>query len=322
MLISVPSLPLSSPICSPTASIFSSLTSPGTPITPVFPTSSHSVHTSISDQPAKSHLREPQVLASFHRFAELPLELRRRIWALALPPPRRVELSYTPLSESYRYIDSTECTGYTSRSCIPVALHVTQESRGIATESGYELSFGLLYTEPKVWFKPGCDVIYFSSGCGERNSEVGGLDAYKHFIQAVTLIDPRSLGRVKRMAIEETLFGSLPSSTLGAQTSSSGMCELQEDWRMLQFLESIRMKFTGLEDITFLSKREDIRRGPPFPGLLLPIGWLRERVEGFEGFEGRVGNAVTVVGRGSVGGCEWVVPRWRVVEKGEGRGVG
>lgn len=239
-----------------------------------------------------------------------------------------MELSYRPLSDGYRYLTSTGC-GYTSSSLIPVALHVTQESRGVATETGYELSFGLLYTLPKIWFNPTCDVLYFGSGSvsgahpGTRIEEAkDGLDCYKIFIQAVTLIDPRSLGRVKRIEVEETLFGSLPASNA---TVGPGVCGLREDWRMLQFWESIRKKFTGVEEVTFLLRREkEVRRGPPFPGLFLPVEWLMEMEwkERVSGLEGRVGDAVGVVGRGCGGGCEWAVPGWRVVEKCEGRGVG
>ncbi|CAG8960494.1 hypothetical protein HYFRA_00008213 [Hymenoscyphus fraxineus] len=277
----------------------------------------------------------------FHCFINLPPELRRKIWILTLPAARKVELSYKPLSERCYW---GQKTGFTSTTPVPVTLHVCREAREVAKEMGFELSFGALFTEPKVWFRTGVDILWFSSGDGSRVMRSGaderetrgskeGLEGCQRFIQVVTLVDPVSLGKVRHLAVEEGFFGSYMHDFSSSAARTQGCGVLDEDWRMLQFWESIKRKFAGLEEVTFYlgsgegGKKDGGGRRSSFPGLFLPVEWLREREwkERVRRLQERLENAVGFVGRQGVGGngfVKWTAPRWRIEGEGTEWGAG
>ncbi|CAG8981781.1 hypothetical protein HYALB_00004723 [Hymenoscyphus albidus] len=209
---------------------------------------------------------------------------------------------------------------------------------------GFELSFGALFTEPKVWFRAGVDILWFSSGDGskvvrngaderEPGGSTEGLEECKRFIQVVTLVDPHSLSKVRHLAVEDGFFGSYMQDLSSSAARTQGCGVLDEDWRMLQFWESIKRKFAGLEEVTFyLGSGEGVKmdrggRRPSFPGLFLPVEWLREREckERIRRLQERLENAVGFVGRQGIGGDgfdKWTAPRWRIEEEETGWGAG
>lgn len=102
------------------------------------------------EPPETQSQRAEQRPVGFHSLED---DVRRRIWALALPEPRIIALARSPT--------------YSVHSQAPVLalLQTCRESRAVAQEY-YSLSFGMVMNSPKVYFDLCNDWIYTRcSGC-------------------------------------------------------------------------------------------------------------------------------------------------------------
>ncbi|EPE35444.1 hypothetical protein GLAREA_11143 [Glarea lozoyensis ATCC 20868] len=259
---------------------------------------------------SSSHRTPDEAPTTFHGFQNLPPELRLRIWALSLPPPRLVPLTYSPISQSPYKCDWDGCT---STCPIPAILHVNRESRTYATgRNGFALSLNLIYTQPKIWFNHSTDVLYFSEP-SRRKYFIGRglLESFGNFHNATSLIDRKELGRIKRLAIDVDLFKT--------RWLNNGRRN-EEDPLLFQFWEHMRSKFIGLEDITFVLPNQALNATAKLPhsGVFLPVEWLREKEleERAEYFSRRVEKVVSMLGgvlHSSAGPVQWRVPYWRIL---------
>jgi len=89
---------------------------------------------------------------SFHAFRQLPPELRLRVWTLALPPPRVIELTWMSQARSV-----------TSKSPTPAILHACEESRYNTIQFYEQVNFGDCSQIILVDFER--DTIFFGPGC-------------------------------------------------------------------------------------------------------------------------------------------------------------
>ncbi|KAL5326876.1 hypothetical protein ACEPPN_004565 [Leptodophora sp. 'Broadleaf-Isolate-01'] len=92
------------------------------------------------------------IISSFNHFQQLPPELRLRVWALALPPPRIIELTWTSRARSV-----------TSKSTTPAILHACQESRYSTIGYYKEVQLGTCSQAILVDFER--DTIFLGPGC-------------------------------------------------------------------------------------------------------------------------------------------------------------
>jgi len=134
---------------------------------------------------------------AFHRFRDLPNELRSFIWQLACRGPRLVQLRRKRCSE-----DGSPTV--TSRAPIPTVLHVCQESRAEALRR-YTLSFGRwtgkqLY-KPRVYFDFKQDKITFE---GQERRDIT-------FCQLFGFIAREELEKIHSVVIHERHIESFAS---------------------------------------------------------------------------------------------------------------
>jgi hypothetical protein len=92
---------------------------------------------------------------TFVRFSNLPLELRRMIWKLALPGPRVVEVTHVPAVGKRPPKLRLSCD-------MPAMTHACAEARQIAFEK-YRVNIAM-YDGDCGWIDPKEDIIYFSKG--------------------------------------------------------------------------------------------------------------------------------------------------------------
>ncbi|KAF4621874.1 hypothetical protein G7Y89_g14472 [Cudoniella acicularis] len=98
-------------------------------------------------------------LSEFHRFKDLPSEVRKTIWQLNLPGPRLVEVV---VDENGRFRDSS----------IPIVnLQVCQESRNLALAT-YPLSFSVNYEDPFIPFNFETDTLLLSRRLVEEENHI------------------------------------------------------------------------------------------------------------------------------------------------------
>jgi hypothetical protein len=97
-----------------------------------------------------------QSVTTFTVFPKLPVELRFKIWKLALPGTRVVAINFDYESETI-----------TSSARIPAALHTCRESRLEALKV-YKLTFGYLMDPGKVYFNPFSDILLYTCMCDEN----------------------------------------------------------------------------------------------------------------------------------------------------------
>lgn len=132
---------------------------------------------------------------TFHKFGELPKEIRLVIWEMAIAGPRVVDLREEPLKITYQgfkeqvqelkarreHIDATvmeqelwvsmledmnmepdrqsQMRGFRSRCQAPRMLFACRESHGVGTK-GYEQTFHTLASVPETWFDFHRDILY------------------------------------------------------------------------------------------------------------------------------------------------------------------
>lgn len=126
----------------------------------------------------------PVGLQRFTLFTSLPPEIRVIIWRLSLST-RIVEI-----------LASNICTtGFYSQAALPVALHVTRESRQ-AVEAFYPSCFGSFLQPERVRFNFDLDILYL-----DMSQEEDGL---RHFFGIAKEIE---LARLKYVSIDEGYLG-------------------------------------------------------------------------------------------------------------------
>jgi hypothetical protein len=166
---------------------------------------------------------------SFPSFSALPQETRFNIWTLNLPGPRLVTLHYASPA-----LDPFSIRGCTSPARIPTNLQINKEARTY-TQRYYALSFNLPYFKPMIWFNPQQDILYFPP-------KEGWLGSWNHFVNALAMTAPSELGLVRRLAVNEALFGGLRGSS-----SPNVMAR-----RVREFWEYVRRRFSGVEEVVVL----------------------------------------------------------------------
>lgn len=150
-----------------------------------------------------SNIRRHQTL-----FPQLPPELRLRIWDLNLPTSRFVTIRCgsdnldSPVADVPHNNDPTWWTNSsvlcTSPAPVPANLHTCAESRAHALTK-YRLSFSYAQQEPRIYFNPNTDVVYFGPRPGYMASNA-------QFHTFMTLTPPAELAVIKRIAIDDALF--------------------------------------------------------------------------------------------------------------------
>jgi len=92
-----------------------------------------------------------------------------------------------------------------------------------------------MQTPPKIFFRLCDDILYFGYRDGYQAS-------FKHFVNAISLIEKRELGRVRRLAVHEALF--LDVGNGGRNNPTITATRLQEFW------DVIRLKFASAQEVT------------------------------------------------------------------------
>lgn len=151
-------------------------------------------------------------LKEFTLFAELPLELRLKIWQHTFPGPRVVKVN------SYGIVkqDGYNFHAFYSTSPIPMAMSICSESR-IEALRHYHASFGMRYPSiPSIiYFNYEIDTLYFEFDSHQAlNSQLLILalsDRYLQFDGRVGMKFVQSVAVSHRIGIRkwETLFGYL-----------------------------------------------------------------------------------------------------------------
>ncbi|KAF9762858.1 hypothetical protein IL306_003327 [Fusarium sp. DS 682] len=162
-------------------------------------------------------------MASFHRFPELPSELRQEIY-LHATPPRVVHVKSkflrSSLGDMLRMVLSPNNQSPTdvahwfeeeekrarrlankrryfySNAPIPVLLHTCVESRDFLMKMGYQITFGKGPNGARTWFHYDRDILLIQPrhGCV--------LDPLKDYVQ----LKPRDATRVRRLALNGTAW--------------------------------------------------------------------------------------------------------------------
>ncbi|SPO01051.1 uncharacterized protein DNG_03798 [Cephalotrichum gorgonifer] len=136
-------------------------------------------------------------MAHLRNFSKLPLELRLAIWNLSIRRPRLVPIHLYATSPSEEPAENSQpqCV---SPCPAPASLYVCRESRTEALKH-HRLSFGMYRSQGRIFFDSDSDVLYFG-----RREGIGASGA--QFCTAMTLCAPEDLARVKRLAINESVF--------------------------------------------------------------------------------------------------------------------
>jgi hypothetical protein len=173
---------------------------------------------------------------TFPLFSYLPAELRVKIWELNLPGPRLVILRYTSATtDPSNHSTRKQLRGCTSPTPIPTNLHINREARVNALQY-YQLSFNLHHCASKIWFDFNDDVLYFPS-------KEGWLGSWNHFVNAVAMITPAELGKLRRLAVHESLFRGVKDATSSPNVQATCVRE---------FWEYVSRKFGGVEEVAVL----------------------------------------------------------------------
>ncbi|KAI0834910.1 hypothetical protein F5Y06DRAFT_306491 [Hypoxylon sp. FL0890] len=178
----------------------------------------------------------------FHKFSELPIELRFIIWTHNLPGPRIVEVKCNTDKSSTSQLQQSAHKPICCKSTlpIPVNLHVCRESRREALRR-YKLLFGFTPESGRVFLDPLRDTLYF--GCGQ-----GVAAAVTLFNTFVSLVQPEDLAHVRYVAINEMLIN---YGNQNGWTSSSSRLTAE------QILCQAHHHFVNMEKITFVCDDEN-----------------------------------------------------------------
>ncbi|KAF4953991.1 hypothetical protein FSARC_12279 [Fusarium sarcochroum] len=95
---------------------------------------------------------------TFHKFKELPVELRVTIWNLSMREPRVFRLKRPPGNMTMEWVP------FVFVHKPPPSTQACRESRAVSQVNGYQL-FGLLNSVYKsLWFSPPTDIFYWDYG--------------------------------------------------------------------------------------------------------------------------------------------------------------
>ena len=192
---------------------------------------------------------------------------------------------------------------------------MSRESRAYLTGiGGYELSFNLIHTAPKIWFAPLQDILYFNVPPRPRDSRRGSreLEAFRNFSNTLSLVDAKQLRKVRKLAVEVALFGTL------RRRWGYGR-EHEDDPLLVQFWEYVTTKLLGLEEIIFIIPDDggDDTARAPYLRVFLPVEWLREKeLQGkVEDLSRRIKLALRSmqIEDGAVRNKSRTLPKWKVV---------
>ncbi|KAI1143605.1 hypothetical protein F5Y05DRAFT_259 [Hypoxylon sp. FL0543] len=178
----------------------------------------------------------------FHRFAQLPIELRFIIWTYNLPGPRIVEIKRNteqPSTSQQQQSDRRPIC-YKSTLPIPVNLHVCKESRFDALRR-YKLLFGSTRETGRIFLDPLRDTLYFGSGQGVAAAETT-------FNTFLSLAQPEDLAQVRHVAINEVLMS---YGNQNAWASSTTQLTVE------QVVCQAHHHFVNIEQLTFVCEDEN-----------------------------------------------------------------
>lgn len=114
---------------------------------------------------------------SFTVFPDLPFEIRLKIWSFVTPAPRDVTIKYTTAFRKIEEQISPASTGWISSTPVPVILQICRESRAEALKS-YQLSFGTVYNEPRIYFNFAIDSLSFGAIPGTQWTDAHEEESY------------------------------------------------------------------------------------------------------------------------------------------------
>jgi hypothetical protein len=221
---------------------------------------------------------------SQHHFPRLPPELRLKIWAYALPPPRLVPIKYgapTTISPTAA-LSLGPSLGYTSTAPIPALLHACTESRAEARRH-YGLMLGIARQPGRVFLDPERDVLYF----GPRDGYAASAAQLRTLL---ALADPAELARLRCVALNHALF--FVDCTCGCEGATSLAAEI---------VNLLRCHMPGLREVVFVPRDdnpvyaageaalvlppEDAESGPSGAGMKGMVGVVHEAVESVRRWE-------------------------------------
>lgn len=169
---------------------------------------------------------------------------------------------------------------------------------------------------PKIWFSNGKgedDVLYFGP-------QAGYLGSFKHFVRAITLLDPSEMLKVRKLAVHEDLFLQIRRErgpfdwNPNANRSKDALTErcLEDFWdhvkRKFRNVEEVCIVGTGMEHeiLSYGSSCEEKQM------LLATTQTCRQKTAGRpqESLHAKVARAV---GKLQAEDESWVSPRWRLL---------
>jgi 2EXR family len=112
---------------------------------------------------------------TLHSFGKLPIELRLKIWGLAIHEPRFIEIEWGPKIRNGETIQPVICCGVDYRCRVtpvsrqtPAILHVSKEARDEAKKHYNVRVFDTKTrngSEREIYYNPKADIIYFGEEC-------------------------------------------------------------------------------------------------------------------------------------------------------------
>lgn len=190
---------------------------------------------------------------SFHRFGDLPLELRTHIWKLALPGPRIVQLQrHLKSGESVQDFQKTygrtgpgpiqpEPTHFVSPSpkgSILSLAHACQESYSIVAKR-YSL------IAPSTWFCFAIDFLYLDWGCRD-------LTTVSFQPQNFASTFPNDLGMFRKPEFDQSFLAQVRNIVVhGSGHANRAM--LEEQW----LVNNLLRLFTGVQKLVLADKFYD-----------------------------------------------------------------
>lgn len=165
----------------------------------------------------------PAAATTFTCFRKLPPELREKVWSLALPGPRvvqmRIKLTVAKYSKHQRGFHLKSTT------LIPNMLHTCSESRTIALQH-YELGMASHLSRGHTYIDFARDIIYF----GDINENQG-------FTMASLLRDipEKDVSKIRKLAVSQNVWNSKP------------FCNAH-----------VLLDFSNLEELTLVMEREGV----------------------------------------------------------------
>jgi hypothetical protein len=113
----------------------------------------------------------PKPLTEFHKFVDLPIEIRMKVWKKLIKQPRLIEIEHDPRIWNQKKRSQFQCpkdhrswrVAYRSRTT-PVVLQINKETREEALKSYVRIRCEQKFASNKwkeVYYNPQIDIIYF-----------------------------------------------------------------------------------------------------------------------------------------------------------------